>query len=175
MSSLSSSGHLVCPGEFVHNAGCSSRLAERPNGRTASSPTVSAEHQRVPVTLCQAPLELLSHCGSPLPDSTPLLSWLSSLSWCEPPAVPRYGHSCGVLIRAQDTRVFRDTRVFPSLLPWAPAHQSPNRWFLSALKVGLLPLCCKHSEMLQVWSAEVYSAALKRNCDTDCSYNMENP
>lgn len=70
MSSLSSNGHLVCPGEFVHDAGCSSRLAEHLNIRAASSPKVSAEHQHVPVALCQAPLEchpVLSHCGSPPP------------------------------------------------------------------------------------------------------------
>lgn len=71
MFSLSSSGHLVCTGEFVHNAGCSSCLAERPNGRRASSPTVHEEHQRVPGTLCHAPLELLFHCGSPPPRLRP--------------------------------------------------------------------------------------------------------
>lgn len=158
MSSLSSSGHFVCTGEFVHNAGCSSCLSKRPNGRRARSPTVRAEHQRMPGTLCHAPWSRCSTVGHSLPGSAPLLSWLSSLSWCEPPAVPGYLHPCRVLVRA------RDTRVFPSLLPWAPAHQR----FLSALKVGLLSVCRKHSEMLQVWSAE-------RSCDTDCGYNMDDP
>lgn len=60
---------------------CSLRLGSVWMEEQPALPTVSAEHQCVPMTLCP---ELLTHAGSLLPGSTPLLSWLSSLLGATP-------------------------------------------------------------------------------------------
>lgn len=72
---------LLCLHRGVHKAVCSLRLGSVWMEEQPALPMVSAEHQCVPMTLC---LELLTHAGSLLTGSAPLLSWLSSLLGATP-------------------------------------------------------------------------------------------